>query len=137
MDGTALYEVVAVLFIAQVYGIDLTMAQQGLIALIDDPGKTRACLDRLSQGAADLGRRQVHVEGEGLRGLLQNVFIRFGIYYFQQPAFCPLRMRVSMSEIGSVIVIVFLRYQLAFVRPGISPFIAPSRSLLRPRPNLR
>ncbi|TNF60483.1 MAG: dicarboxylate/amino acid:cation symporter [Deltaproteobacteria bacterium] len=33
MDGTALYEAVAVLFIAQVYGIDLTVAQQGLIAL--------------------------------------------------------------------------------------------------------
>ena len=33
MDGTALYEAVAVLFIAQVYGIDLTIAQQALIAL--------------------------------------------------------------------------------------------------------
>jgi Na+/H+-dicarboxylate symporter len=33
MDGTALYEAVAVLFIAQVYGIDLSIAQQGLIAL--------------------------------------------------------------------------------------------------------
>ena len=33
MDGTALYEAVAVLFIAQVYGIDLTVAQQGLVAL--------------------------------------------------------------------------------------------------------
>jgi Na+/H+-dicarboxylate symporter len=33
MDGTALYEAVAVLFIAQVYGVDLTMAQQGLVAL--------------------------------------------------------------------------------------------------------
>jgi proton glutamate symport protein len=33
MDGTALYEAVAVLFIAQVYGIDLTLAQQGLVAL--------------------------------------------------------------------------------------------------------
>jgi len=33
MDGTALYEAVAVLFIAQVYGIDLTIAQQGLVAL--------------------------------------------------------------------------------------------------------
>jgi Na+/H+-dicarboxylate symporter len=33
MDGTALYEAVAVLFIAQVYGIELTLAQQGLVAL--------------------------------------------------------------------------------------------------------
>ncbi len=33
MDGTALYEAVAVLFIAQVYGIDLTIAQQGLVAV--------------------------------------------------------------------------------------------------------
>ena len=33
MDGTALYEAVAVLFIAQVYGIDLTVAQQGVVAL--------------------------------------------------------------------------------------------------------
>ena len=33
MDGTALYEAVAVLFIAQVYGIDLSLAQQGLVAL--------------------------------------------------------------------------------------------------------
>ena len=33
MDGTALYEAVAVLFIAQVYGVDLSIAQQGLVAL--------------------------------------------------------------------------------------------------------
>jgi len=33
MDGTALYEAVAVLFIAQVYGIDLSMTQQIIVAL--------------------------------------------------------------------------------------------------------
>jgi Na+/H+-dicarboxylate symporter len=33
MDGTALYEAVAVLFIAQVYGIDLSLGQQGVVAL--------------------------------------------------------------------------------------------------------
>lgn len=33
MDGTALYEAVAVLFIAQVYGIDLTLGQQAVVAI--------------------------------------------------------------------------------------------------------
>ncbi|TKJ40712.1 dicarboxylate/amino acid:cation symporter [candidate division LCP-89 bacterium B3_LCP] len=33
MDGTALYECVAVIFIAQAYGIDLTMPQQAMVAI--------------------------------------------------------------------------------------------------------
>ncbi len=33
MDGTALYEAVAVLFIAQAYGYDLTLAQQAIVAI--------------------------------------------------------------------------------------------------------
>jgi len=34
MDGTALYEVVAVLFIAQLYGVELSIAQQFIVALL-------------------------------------------------------------------------------------------------------
>ena len=33
MDGTALYECVATIFIAQIYGFDLSMAQQGMIVI--------------------------------------------------------------------------------------------------------
>jgi hypothetical protein len=46
-----------------------------------------------------------------------------------------LRIRASMSAMGSVIVIVFAPYQLAFVMPGISPLCAMWRKHRRQRPN--
>src|SRR5690606_24328358 len=49
-------------------------------------------------------------------------------------------MRVSISAIGSCMLISLtpeIRYQEAFFRPGISPFMACSRTLMRDRPNLR
>src|SRR5512139_2544949 len=49
-----------------------------------------------------------------------------------------LRMRVSMSAMGSLIAISESPdYQLALTTPGISPLKASSRILLRHRPNLR
>jgi len=56
------------------------------------------------------------------------------------PARCPLRMRVRKSAIGSVMLMCCSStrpYQLALRRPGMSPRIVASRSLVRARPNLR
>src|SRR5260370_31635974 len=53
------------------------------------------------------------------------------------PTIWALRMRVSMSAMGSVMLMRKTSYQLALISPGISPRSAISRSLLRPRPNLR
>jgi len=52
---------------------------------------------------------------------------------------CALRMRVSKSAIGSLMLIEYLLpdYQLALVMPGILPWKASSRILARPRPNWR
>src|SRR5258706_4411715 len=53
------------------------------------------------------------------------------------PTIWALRMRVSMSAMGSVMLMRKTSYQLALIRPGISLRSAISRSLLRPSPNLR
>src|SRR5437899_3937715 len=53
------------------------------------------------------------------------------------PTAWALRMRVSMSAMGSVMLMREASYQLALIKPGISPRSAISRSLLRPSPNLR
>src|SRR5438552_15394607 len=52
------------------------------------------------------------------------------------PADWALRMRVRRSASGSVMLIC-APHQLALDRPGISPRLAASRSLVRARPNLR
>src|SRR5215467_6099189 len=53
------------------------------------------------------------------------------------PTILALRMRVSISAMGSVMLMRSVSYQLALISPGISPRSAISRSLLRARPNLR
>ena len=49
----------------------------------------------------------------------------------------PFRMRVSISAIGSVIMIARPSYQLDFVTPGIWPSRASFRKQIRHRPNFR
>lgn len=38
--------------------LELLNYENALMGILDDPGKARACLDRLAEGAIDLGRRQ-------------------------------------------------------------------------------
>src|SRR6201998_1798698 len=53
------------------------------------------------------------------------------------PAVWPLRMRVSRSSMGSVMLMASAPHQLALARPGISPRLATSRIFTRASPNLR
>ena len=48
MDGTALYEAVAVMFIAQAYGIEMSAIEQGII-LSPPPSRDRSCRDTSSR----------------------------------------------------------------------------------------
>ena len=68
-----------------------------------------------------------------------DAFLGFGMQHFTigNNARLALRIRVNMSEIGSVISKSFYAYQLAFVMPGINPFNAASRNVRREQLNLR
>src|ERR1039458_5599137 len=52
-------------------------------------------------------------------------------------AWIALRTRVSMSAMGSLVIILLLHYQLALITPGISPLRASWRKHRRQMPNLR
>src|SRR5580704_8420868 len=58
-----------------------------------------------------------------------------GIFTVSNMAELALRIRVSMSAMGSVIVMA--AYQLAFVTPGTSPACTMTRRQMRQSPNLR
>src|SRR5664279_178898 len=60
-----------------------------------------------------------------------------GTSTFGWRAWIALRTRVSMSAIGSLVIVLLLLYQLALVTPGISPFRASLRKQRRQIPNLR
>ena len=69
MDGTALYECVAAIFIAQAYGLDLTFAQQFLIvvvALLTSVGVAGIPSASLVAIAVILGAIGLPLEGLGL-----------------------------------------------------------------------
>jgi hypothetical protein len=67
-----------------------------------------------------------------------NLYFEDGMATEALLAIWAFRMRVSMSLIGSLILISFSpAYQLALIIPGTSPCSANSRSLPRPKPNFR
>jgi len=57
--------------------LELLDVSNGLVALIDDPGKARACLERLTDGAIVLARRQVDAGAHAI--LISSAFAGAGL----------------------------------------------------------
>src|SRR4051812_19937804 len=66
-----------------------------------------------------------------------SLILEWGISTPGSNARLALRIRVSMSEMGSFISLSGLGYQLALVTPGMRPFNAASRNVRREQANLR
>ncbi len=57
--------------------LELLNYEHALMAIIDDPGKVHACLDRLTDGAIDLGRRQAALGVDAI--LISSAFAGAGL----------------------------------------------------------
>ena len=69
MDGTALYECVATIFIAQIYGFDLSLAQQGIIvitAVLASIGAASVPMSGMVMMSIILGAVGLPLEGVGI-----------------------------------------------------------------------
>ena len=73
MDGTALYECAGVLFIAQAMGIDLTIAQQGVVVLT----ALLASIGAAAVPSAGLVIIFIVLESVGLRGPNVDLIVGF------------------------------------------------------------
>jgi hypothetical protein len=57
--------------------LELLDVSNGLVALVDDPGKAKACLDRLTEGALLLARKQVDAGADAI--LISSAFAGAGL----------------------------------------------------------
>lgn len=96
MDGTALYEAVAVLFIAQAYGIDLSFAQQMLVLLT----ATLAAIGAAGVPEAGLVTMVIVLEAVGLP--LEGIGLLLAIDWFLDR--CRTTINVFGDAVGAAVV---------------------------------
>jgi len=96
MDGTALYEAVAVLFIAQAYGIDLTFGQQMLVLLT----ATMAAIGAAGIPEAGLVTMVIVLEAVGLP--LDGIGLILAIDWFLDR--CRTTINVFGDSVGAAVV---------------------------------
>ncbi|MDX8377506.1 MAG: dicarboxylate/amino acid:cation symporter [Mariprofundales bacterium] len=101
MDGTALYEAVAVLFIAQAYGIDLSMGQQ-MVVLVT---ATLAAIGAAGIPEAGLVTMVIVLEAVGLP--LEGIGLILAIDWFLDR--CRTTLNVMGDAIGAAVVSVYGR----------------------------
>ena len=107
MDGTALYECVAAMFIAQAYGLDLSIAQQFmvvLIALLTSVGVAGIPSASLVAIAIILGAIGLPLEGIGLLLVTDRVLdmLRTAVNVFSDSC-CAVIMAKSEGETGVLV----------------------------------
>jgi len=96
MDGTALYEAVAVLFIAQAYGIDLSFAQQMVVLLT----ATLAAIGAAGVPEAGLVTMVIVLEAVGLP--LEGIGLLLAIDWFLDR--CRTTINVFGDAVGAAVV---------------------------------
>ncbi|WP_100266424.1 dicarboxylate/amino acid:cation symporter [Mariprofundus ferrinatatus] len=101
MDGTALYEAVAVLFIAQAYGIDLTFGQQMLVLLT----ATMAAIGAAGIPEAGLVTMVIVLEAVGLP--LEGIGLILAIDWFLDR--CRTTVNVFGDSVGAAVIANLMR----------------------------
>ncbi|MDQ6966429.1 MAG: cation:dicarboxylase symporter family transporter, partial [Mariprofundaceae bacterium] len=96
MDGTALYEAVAVLFIAQAYGIDLSMGQQFLVLIT----ASMAAIGAAGVPEAGLVTMVIVLEAVGLP--LEGIGLLLAIDWFLDR--CRTTVNVFGDAVGAAVV---------------------------------